>query len=55
MLALYPFQPEKEHRLIASQMSDIVEGAPFARLNGVFELFFGESRDELADRGMLVL
>ena len=55
IFGLYPFQPDKEHRLIRRQMGDIVEDAPFTRLDGAFQLFFGESRDQLADRGMLVL
>jgi hypothetical protein len=51
---LYPFETEEKDPLIAGQVGDIVEGAPFAGVDGSPERLFRQISHELADGLVLV-
>ena len=46
---LYPFEAHKENALVACQMGDIVESAPFAGIDVSAELLFGQVAREFAN------
>jgi len=46
---LYPFEAHKENALVACQMGDIVESAPFAGIDVSAEPLFGQVAREFAN------
>ncbi len=51
---LYPFQANEENPLVTSQVSDIIEGAPFAGIDVTPELLFRKIANEFTDGLVLV-
>ena len=48
-----PFETKQKNGLIAGEMNDVLEGAPFGGVYAVFELVFGEVCNEFANGPML--
>ena len=46
---LYPLKPQEENALVTGQVSDIIEGAPLAGIDGSAELLLGQVAHEFAD------
>ena len=46
---LYPLKPQEENALVAGQVGDIIEGAPFTGIVVSPELLFGKIAHEFAD------
>ena len=52
---LYPFEADEENALVAGQVGDIIEGAPFTGIVVSPELLFGKIAHEFADGLVLML
>ena len=48
-LHLDPFESDEENALVTGQVSDIVESAPLAGIDGPAELLFGQVAHQFAD------
>jgi hypothetical protein len=52
---LYPFETDEKNALVTGQVGDIIEGAPFAGIDGSTELLLGQVAHEFADGLVLML
>ncbi len=52
---LYPFKPDEKNALVTGQVSDIIEGAPLAGIDGSTELLLGQVAHEFTDGLVLML